>query len=152
MQSTPDVLIGQMKNVVITTDSKKRGSFQYNLLITKHCLTALMTLICFAEWPRKVLRQLSSMHFSWQKHLDLSRNVSNAADKDSGIALALMGIALTILAKDLLAYELQNAASQDELDLSQLFGWTHQHRIHWLNPLAGQLHSVSSAVELKLTP
>lgn len=62
------------------------------------------------------------MHFSWQKHLDLSRNVSNAADKDSGIALALMGIALTILAKDLLAYELQNAASQDELDLSQLFG------------------------------
>ena len=62
------------------------------------------------------------MHFSWQKHLDLSRNVSKAADKDSGIALALMGIALTILAKDLLAYELQNAASQDELDLSQLFG------------------------------
>jgi len=62
------------------------------------------------------------MHFSWQKHLDLSRNESKAADKDSGIALALMGIALTILAKDLLAYELKNAASQDELDLSQLFG------------------------------
>ena len=62
------------------------------------------------------------MHFSWQKHLDLSRNVSYAADKDSGTALALMGIALTLLAKDLLAYELKNAASQDEFDLSHLFG------------------------------
>ena len=77
---------------------------------------------CFAECLRKVLQHLKSMHFSWQKHLELSRNVSNAADKDSGYALALMGVALTMLAQDLLAYELKNAASQDELDLSQLFG------------------------------
>ena len=47
------------------------------------------------------------MHFSWQKHLELSRIVSNAANKDSGIGLALMGIALTILAKDLLIYEMR---------------------------------------------
>lgn len=63
------------------------------------------------------------MHFSWQKHLELSRNVSNAADKDSGYALALMGIALTMLAKDLLAHELTTASvSQEEMDRSQLFG------------------------------
>ena len=63
------------------------------------------------------------MHFSWQKHLELSRNVSNAADKDSGYALALMGIALTMLAKDLLAHELSTASvSQEEMDRSQLFG------------------------------
>ena len=63
------------------------------------------------------------MHFSWQKHLELSRNVSNAADKDSGYALALMGIALTMLAKDLLAHELTTASvSQGEMGRSQLFG------------------------------
>jgi len=82
-----------------------------------------MTGFCFAECLRKGLQQLSSMHFSWQKHLELSRNVSNAADKDSGYALALMGIALTMLAKDLLAHELSTASvSQEEMDRSQLFG------------------------------
>ena len=45
------------------------------------------------------------MHFSWQKHLELSRIVSNNADNDSGNCLALVGIALTILAKDLSMYE-----------------------------------------------
>ena len=93
------------------------------MLITKHCLTALITWICFAECSRKGLQQLKSMHFSWQKHLELSRTVSTTADKNSGIALALMGIALTMLAKDLLAHELKTApVSQEELDLSQLFG------------------------------
>ncbi|MAR08366.1 MAG: hypothetical protein CL681_01685 [Blastopirellula sp.] len=47
------------------------------------------------------------MHYSWEKHLELSRNVSMAADKDTGVALALMGIALTILANDLLLAELR---------------------------------------------
>ena len=40
------------------------------------------------------------MHFSWEKHLELSRNV----------ALALMGVALTMLATDLLTYELKASA------------------------------------------
>ena len=51
------------------------------------------------------------MHLSWQKHLELSRVVSNAADKDSGTGLALMGIALTILAKDLLMYETRSSVT-----------------------------------------
>ena len=51
------------------------------------------------------------MHLSWQKHLELSRIVSNAADKDSGTGLALMGIALTILAKDLLMYETRSSVT-----------------------------------------
>ena len=51
------------------------------------------------------------MHLSWQKHQELSRIVSNAADKDSGTGLALMGIALTILAKDLLMYETRSSVT-----------------------------------------
>ena len=47
------------------------------------------------------------MHFSWEKHLELSRNVAVASDKNKGFALALMGVALTLLAKDLLAHEQQ---------------------------------------------
>jgi len=82
-----------------------------------------MTWICFAECPKKELQQLESMHFSWQKHLELSRNVSNAADTDSGYALALMGIALTMLVTDLLAHELSHApVTQEEMDPSQLLG------------------------------
>ena len=46
------------------------------------------------------------MHFSWKQHLELSRKVSNSADAHQGVALALMGIGLSILAKDLLAAEL----------------------------------------------
>ena len=50
------------------------------------------------------------MHFSWEKHLELSRNVAVASDKNQGTALALMGLALTMLAKDLLAHELKVSA------------------------------------------
>ena len=50
------------------------------------------------------------MHFSWEKHLELSRNVAVASDKNQGIALALMGVALTMLATDLLAHELNASA------------------------------------------
>ena len=46
------------------------------------------------------------MHFSWKQHLELSRKVSNSADTAQGVALALMGVGLSILAKDLLAAEL----------------------------------------------
>ncbi len=47
------------------------------------------------------------MHFSWEKHLELSRNVVVASDKNQGLALALMGVALTLLSKDLLMHEMQ---------------------------------------------
>ena len=47
------------------------------------------------------------MHFSWEKHLELYRNVAVASEKNQGMALALMGVALTMLATDLLAHELK---------------------------------------------
>ena len=50
------------------------------------------------------------MHFSWEKHLELSRNVAVASDKNQGMALALMGVALTILLTDLLTHELKTSA------------------------------------------
>ena len=50
------------------------------------------------------------MHFSWEKHLELSRSVAVASDNNQGIALALMGVALTMLAMDLLAHELKASA------------------------------------------
>ena len=51
------------------------------------------------------------MHFSWEKHLELSRNVAVASDKNQGL-LWLDGLALTILAKDLLMHELQTSPVQ----------------------------------------
>ena len=64
-----------------------------------------------------MLLPLVSMHFSWEKHLKLSRLVASAADKDRGLALALMGVGLTLLAKDLLSIEQGIAASgQSGLD------------------------------------
>ena len=50
------------------------------------------------------------MDFSWKKHLELSRNVAIASDKNKGIGLALMGVSLTMLATDLLAHELNASA------------------------------------------
>lgn len=47
------------------------------------------------------------MHFSWEKHLELSKNVAIASDQNKGMALALMGVALTMLASDLQAHELK---------------------------------------------
>ena len=52
------------------------------------------------------------MHFSWEKHQTLSRNVANAADKDMGFAIALMGVGLTLLSKDLLLVEQQQPNSE----------------------------------------
>ena len=43
------------------------------------------------------------MHFSWEKHLELSRNVAIASDKNKGVAL-------TMLATDLLVHELKASA------------------------------------------
>jgi hypothetical protein len=53
---------------------------------------------------------LKLMHFSWEKHLELSRNVAVASDENQGMALALMGVALTMLATDLLTHELKTSA------------------------------------------
>ena len=47
------------------------------------------------------------MHFSWEKHLELSRNVSAASDKEPGLALALMGVGLTMFLEDLWLQEQQ---------------------------------------------
>ena len=58
-----------------------------------------------------MLLPLVSMHFSWEKHLKLSQLVAGAADKDRGLALALMGVGLTLLSKDLLSIEQGIAAS-----------------------------------------
>ena len=52
------------------------------------------------------------MHFSWEKHQKLSRDVAKAADKDMGLAIALMGVGLTLLSKDLLLVEQQQWLSE----------------------------------------
>ncbi|MEC8442312.1 MAG: hypothetical protein VXZ59_08335 [Cyanobacteriota bacterium] len=41
------------------------------------------------------------MHFSWSQHLELARAVSSTADNNKGTALALMGVGLTLLMRDL---------------------------------------------------
>jgi hypothetical protein len=51
------------------------------------------------------------MHFSWEQHQELSRKVSNSADNNQGVSLALMGVGLSILAKDLLAAQLLDHSS-----------------------------------------
>ena len=48
------------------------------------------------------------MHFTWKQHQELSRKVPKSADTDQGVALALMGVGLSMLIKDLLAAELLN--------------------------------------------
>ena len=64
----------------------------------------------FTGWMVYTRRGTNSfMHFSWEKHQILSRNVAKAADKDIGYALALMGVGLTLLSKDLLLVEQQQS-------------------------------------------
>ena len=52
------------------------------------------------------------MHLSWEKHQTLSGDVAKAADKDMGFAIALMGVGLTLLSKDLLLVEQQQSGSE----------------------------------------
>ncbi len=47
------------------------------------------------------------MHFTWEQHQKLSRNVAKAADKDMGLAISLMGVGLILLSKDLFLMEQQ---------------------------------------------
>jgi len=52
------------------------------------------------------------MHFTWEQHQKLSRNVAKAADKDMGLATSLMGVGLMLLSKDLLLMEQQQLHSE----------------------------------------
>ena len=52
------------------------------------------------------------MHFTWEQHQKLSRNVAKAADKDMGLAISLMGVGLMLLSKDLLLMEQQHLHSK----------------------------------------
>jgi hypothetical protein len=46
-----------------------------------------------------------SMRLSWPQHLETSRVIESTQDSHRGIALALMGMALLMLAQDLLEQE-----------------------------------------------
>ena len=54
----------------------------------------------------------SFMHFPWEQHQKLSRNVAKAADKDMGLAISLMGVGLVLLSKDLLLVDQQQLHSE----------------------------------------
>jgi hypothetical protein len=45
------------------------------------------------------------MRLSWPQHLQASRSIEKAGQDQHGMAMALMGISLLILAEDLLDYE-----------------------------------------------
>lgn len=45
------------------------------------------------------------MRFSWPQHLEAARVVERVAEEHRGVALALMGVALLLLAQDLLEQE-----------------------------------------------
>ncbi len=47
-----------------------------------------------------------AMRLSWPQHLETARLVERAADEHRGMALGLMGVALLLLAQDLLDAEL----------------------------------------------
>ena len=47
----------------------------------------------------------SDMRLSWPQHLQASRTVEHAGESQRGMALALMGMSLLILAEDLLESE-----------------------------------------------
>jgi hypothetical protein len=51
----------------------------------------------------------SEMRLSWPQHLQASRTVEHAGESQRGMALALMGMSLLILAEDLLESEETNA-------------------------------------------
>lgn len=56
----------------------------------------------------------SSVHFSWSQHLELARAVSLTTDSDRGTALALMGVGLTLLLKDL-----EQTVANEQLEISR---------------------------------
>jgi hypothetical protein len=55
-----------------------------------------------------------TMRLSWPQHLEASRTLERAGDGQQGMALALMGISLLILAEDLLESQLGSEASAQD--------------------------------------
>lgn len=51
------------------------------------------------------------MRLTWPEHLQTARTLELTGDAQRGEALALMGIALLVLAQDLLEQELESSAS-----------------------------------------
>jgi hypothetical protein len=47
------------------------------------------------------------MRLSWPEHLQTARTLGMSGDDQRGLSLALMGIALLLLAQDLLAQEIE---------------------------------------------
>ena len=54
------------------------------------------------------------MRLSWPQHLEASRTLERAGDDQRGMAYALMGISLLILAEDLLESQLRCEESTAE--------------------------------------
>lgn len=52
------------------------------------------------------------MRLSWPEHLQTARTVELSSDRERGTALALMGVALLLLAQDLLEQECVAAAPE----------------------------------------
>jgi hypothetical protein len=52
------------------------------------------------------------MRLSWPQHLQTARMLESSADSQRGLALALMGISLLMLAQDLLAAELTRSPQE----------------------------------------
>jgi hypothetical protein len=50
----------------------------------------------------------ANMRLSWPQHLEASRTLELVGDRQRGIALALMGVSLLILAEDLLESQLRS--------------------------------------------
>ena len=55
------------------------------------------------------------MRLSWPQHLEASRTLERAGDGQRGMAFALMGISLLILAEDLLESQLREQEPPEEL-------------------------------------
>ena len=71
-----------------------RGFDDRTLPVVSFCFVGLGF---FSGW----IGLMNSMHFSWSQHLELARTVGAAGDQDRGPALALMGVGLTLLLRDL---------------------------------------------------
>ena len=50
------------------------------------------------------------MHFSWSQHLELALSIEASSDQERGAALALMGVGLALLLRDL-EHDLLQASS-----------------------------------------
>jgi hypothetical protein len=53
------------------------------------------------------------MHLSWPQHLQTARTLELCGPEERGTALALMGMALLLLAQDLLALEAGHPSSEE---------------------------------------